>query len=212
MNVGLTRPQLVALAVLTVLLVAVNIAQPFPTVAPLHHMPTVALIISAPWWLKRWPLGNVALICLLCFFALHSIGARWTYTNVPYDVWLRALIGTDTTALFGWTRNHYDRLVHFAFGALMLLPVMEWLRPALPLKPRGLVVAAMVVLLAVSAGYELFEWLLTFTVPDHIAADYNGQQGDQWDAQKDMALALLGSCAAAMSLMVRRYNRALVTP
>lgn len=208
----LSRSQLTGFALLALLVLVVNIAQPFPAVAPLHHIPTVALIVSAPLWLRRWPLGNAALFCLLGFFALHSFGARWTYTNVPYDDLLRALADTDTGALFGWTRNHYDRLVHFAFGGLMVLPVMDWLRPALALKPRGLVASAVVILLAVSAGYELFEWLLTFTVPEHVASDYNGQQGDLWDAQKDMALALLGSLAAAVWLLWRPPAKAHINP
>ena len=197
---GLSRAQWVALAVLALLVLLVNVNQPFPTVAPLHHIPTAALVLAAPWWLRRWPLGNAALFCLLGFFALHSFGARWTYSSVPYDAWLRALIGSDTAMLFGWTRNHYDRFVHLAFGGLMVLPVMEWVRPILPLTIRIRAVAAVLILLAASAAYELFEWLLTLTVPLDLAEDYNGQQGDLWDAHKDIALALVGSVVAAVGL------------
>ncbi|QJQ33742.1 DUF2238 domain-containing protein [Sphingomonas lacunae] len=183
----------------------VNIRQPFPSVAPLHHVPTVAVILCAPWWLRRWPLGNVALVCLLGFFALHSFGARWTYSSVPYDAWFRTLVGTDSSHLFGWTRNHYDRLVHFAFGGLMMMPVMEWLRPVLPgLSSRVRCVATVVTLLSASAVYELFEGLLALAVPADLAEDYNGQQGDPWDAHKDMALALAGSLLVAAGL---RWNR-----
>ena len=51
--------------------------------------------------------------------ALHTLGGRYAYSNVPYDEWTRALAGTSLSEAFGWTRNHYDRLVHFAFGALV---------------------------------------------------------------------------------------------
>jgi putative membrane protein len=70
----------------------------------------------------------------------------------------------------------------------------------LPLTIRTRAVAAVLILLAASAAYELFEWLLTLTVPLDLAEDYNGQQGDLWDAHKDMALALVGSVVAAVGL------------
>ncbi len=212
MVAGLSRVQMAALGALALLVLAVNIDQPFPAVAPLHHIPTVALIASAPCWLRRWPLSNAALFCLLAFFALHSFGARWTYSNVPYDLWLRGLAGTDTALLFGWSRNHYDRLVHCACGLLLMLPLVEWIRPILTLPWRGLVVAAVILLLALSGAYELFEWLLSLTVPTGMADDYNGQQGDVWDAQKDMALALAGSLLAAIWLMRRPENGDRIIP
>ena len=57
--------------------------------------------------------------------ALHTLGGRYAYSNVPYDEWARALTGTSPSEAFGWTRNHYDRLAHFAFGALSVIPVAE---------------------------------------------------------------------------------------
>ena len=107
------------------------------------------------------------------------------------------MTGTTINGTFGWTRNHFDRLVHFAFGALLVAPVAGWLRPVMPaLRPR--LFAAGTLLLAASAAYELFEWLLTLVMASESAEAYNGQQGDIWDAQKDMALALVGSMVTAL--------------
>lgn len=194
------RPQRIALLALLALVLIVNIDQPFPQVAPLHHIPTLALIFSAPWWLRRWLLSDAALFCLVCFFALHSFGARWTYSSVPYDAWAMAMTGTTVSELFGWSRNHYDRLVHFVYGALLVLPLSEWLRPLLGGSRRMLLTMAVLLLLASSAAYELFEWLLTLFMAPADAEAYNGQQGDNWDGHKDMALALGGSVVAALWL------------
>lgn len=194
---ALPRTQRIALVALLTLVVLANIDQPYPALAPLHHIPTLALIVSAPWWLRRWPLSTGALLSLLGFFALHSIAARWTYSYVPYDAWAEALTGTTVSEIFGWSRNHFDRLVHFAFGALLVAPLAEWLRPTMPTL-RLRLFAAVILLLAASAAYELFEWLLTLFMAPEAAEAYNGQQGDMWDAHKDMALALIGSLVTAL--------------
>lgn len=191
-----------ALLALLLLVGLVNVDQPFPEVAPLHHIPTLALVLAAPCWLRRWPLSTPALVCLVAFFALHSFGARWTYSSVPYDDWLRWLSGTDTRAAFGWTRNHYDRFVHIAFGALLMPATCTWLS-GFTAQRAVLISAAAILLLSVGGAYEIFEWLLTLVMDPAVAESYNGQQGDMWDAQKDMALGLAGSIAAGLWLARR---------
>ncbi len=198
--------QRIALVALLALVALVNIDQPYLALSPLHHIPTLALILAAPWWLRRWPLSDGALFCLVGFFALHSIAARWTYSYVPYDAWMQSLTGATVNQLFGWSRNHFDRLVHFAFGALLVLPLAEWLKPLLPTL-RVRLFAVVILLLAASAAYELFEWLLTLFMAPGAAEAYNGQQGDIWDAHKDMALALAGSVAAALWAGSRHSGR-----
>lgn len=191
------------LALLFVLLVLVQIRQPFPAVAPLHHIPTLLLLIAAPFALRRWPLSNAAVGCAILFFVLHTIGGRYTYTNVPYDALAEALSGHTISEIFGFTRNHYDRLVHLAYGLLAVLPVSEALRRHGGLSQRLSLYVAVESVLAVSLIYELFEWLLALTMAGPAAEAYNGQQGDMWDAQKDMALALLGALISAAVLRLR---------
>ena len=101
--------------------------------------------------------------------------------------------------MFAFRRNHYDRLVHFAFGLAIAWPVRElvlrWTRA-----PRGVVcLLAFAVIVALAALYELGEWIVALTFAPERADRYLGQQGDPWDAQHDMALAAVG---AAFSMLV----------
>ncbi|MEA3014044.1 MAG: putative rane protein [Sphingomonadales bacterium] len=198
--------QRVMLALLFALLLLVQVRQPFPAVAPLHHIPTLLLLVAAPFLLRRWPLSNAAVGCVFLFFVLHTIGGRYTYTNVPYDALAQALTGHTISEVFGFTRNHYDRLVHLAYGLLAVLPVSEALRRHGGLSRRLSLYVAVESVLAVSLLYELFEWLLALTMAGPAAEAYNGQQGDMWDAQKDMALALFGALISATVLRLRRVR------
>ena len=194
------------LARLAILLVLVQVKQPFPATAPLHHLPTLVLVLAAPFLLARRPLSDAALACIVLFFVLHTIGGRYTYTDVPYDAWTRALSGQTLSEMLGWSRNHYDRFVHFCYGALAIVPVREALRRHAGLRPRLSLYVAVESVLAVSALYEIVEWLFTLTMEGSLATAYNGQQGDLWDAQKDMALAALGALLAAGALTMRRRH------
>ena len=181
------------LGLLLALLLLAQIDQPYPEVALLQHIPTMLLIVAGPLLLRRWPLSTASVACIVAFMALHTLGGRYAYSNVPYDDWARALTGTSLSDAFGWTRNHYDRLVHFAFGALSVVPVAEIARRWGGLSRYGATLTVLAWVLAISCLYEIFEWLLTIVAAGETADRYNGQQGDIWDAQKDMALATLGA-------------------
>ncbi|MBL0769071.1 DUF2238 domain-containing protein [Sphingopyxis sp. XHP0097] len=191
------------LGLLLALLLVAQIDQPYPEVALLQHLPTMLLLIASPALLRRWPLSTPAVACVVAFLALHTLGGRYAYSDVPYDDWARVLTGTTLSESLGWTRNHYDRLVHFAFGALSIVPVAEVARRWGRLGRRGALVVAIGCVLALSSLYEILEWLLTVVAAGETADRYNGQQGDMWDAQKDMALALLGALAVAAAMAKR---------
>lgn len=194
---ALPAAQFRALAALAAMLIIAQVDQPFPEIAWLHHLPTMLLLVSAPMLLRRWPLSDGAVVALVLFFALHTLGGRYTYSSVPYDDWARSLTGGTLSGRLGWTRNHYDRLVHLAFGLLFYAPVREiarrWLGQSRPMAA----IVSIGFVLSTGALYEMFEGLLTLTVAPELADDYNGQQGDMWDAQKDMGLALAGALLAA---------------
>jgi putative membrane protein len=135
---------------------------------------------------------------------LHVVGARWIYSNVPYEKWCDSLFGAGPQEWFGWIRNHYDRLVHLAFGLLMPLPIAEAAMRFGGLSRRWALFTAISVVASASAVYEVFEWLLAIVAAPEYAEHYNGQQGDIWDGQKDMALAIAGSLIAAIPLALRR--------
>ena len=112
---------------------------------------------------------------------------------MPYDRWLRAAFGRGLSDLTGWKRNNFDRLVHFCFGLLLAYPIREiFLRVA---GARGFwgYYLPLDVTMSFSMLYELIEWAAASAFGGDLGAAYLGTQGDEWDAQKDMALATLGA-------------------
>ena len=181
------------------------IGAPYPEDQLLQHPPTVAALIFLGFDArKRW-LSTASFVCILAFVWLHILGARYTYSNVPYDDWSMALFGSSISEWFGWERNHYDRLVHLFFGVLCVIPAKECAVRCGKMTPRWSILFALLTVMALSAFYETFEWLLTIVMAPEQAEIYNGQQGDMWDAQKDTALALGGAVVTIILLEVRRF-------
>lgn len=183
------------------------IGAPYPRELCLQHIPTVAVLIAAPLLARRFPLTNQAAACLALFMLLHVVAARYLYSYVPYDRWTKQILGVTLTEMFGFRRNHFDRLVHFAFGLLWVRPVWEVCVRYLRV-PRGVAYyTAFEFVLAFSMLYELLEWWLALVLAPQAAEAYNGQQGDIWDAQKDMSLALLGAALALLIMHLTRRRR-----
>ncbi len=138
-------------------------------------------------------LSQTSIILALAFLALHAIGAHYTYSLVPYDDWSRSLFGRSITEMTGAQRNEYDRLVHFSFGALLAIPCHEWLVRSGQASKRTAWWVTLLIAMAASHIYELIEWGAAETFGGELGTAYVGTQGDEWDAQKDMALATLGA-------------------
>jgi putative membrane protein len=158
---------------------------------------------------RRLPLSRISYTLIFVFLCLHEIGAHWTYAEVPYDAWSRALLGRSVNELFGWKRNHFDRLVHFSYGFLLAYPIREmFLRVA---NVRGFwgYFLPLDLTMSTSMIYELIEWGTALVVGGSLGAAYLGTQGDEWDAHKDMALASLGALIAMITtaLINRSLNR-----
>jgi len=139
---------------------------------------------------RRFRFSNRAYIQATTFLILHTIGSHYTYSEVPFGDWMRDLLHL--------SRNHYDRLVHLAFGVLMLRPVRElgFSRGRTPGRVAVLYFSAAGVA-CWSAFYEVVEWLVAAVADPAAGTAYLGTQGDVWDAQKDMALALCGALLAS---------------
>ena len=138
---------------------------------------------------------------LLCLHALILIvGGYYTYARVPLGFW--------AADLFGFTRNHYDRLGHLAQGFIPAILAREILVRRSPLAgSRWLPVVVVSLCLAFSAFFELIEWTSALVLGADAAA-YLATQGDPWDAQADMLCALLGAIAA-LALLSRLHDRQL---
>src|SRR5438045_828279 len=94
--------------------------QAYPVDLTLHHVGTAAGFAALVCSKRRAPLSDASFAALTAFLLLHVVAAHWFYSAVPYDRWTQALFGLNVTQTFGFRRNHFDRLVHFAFGALVV--------------------------------------------------------------------------------------------
>jgi putative membrane protein len=147
-----------------------------------------ALVVFLAVTRRRFPLSNLSYSLIAIFLALHTIGAHYSYSEVPYNDWFKALFGRP---LHGG-RNMFDRLVHFCFGLFMAYPIREmFLRVA---RVRGFwgYYLPLDVTMSFSMLYELIEWAYAACAGGDAGAAFLGTQGDEWDAQKDMAIATLG--------------------
>ena len=112
---------------------------------------------------------------------------------MPYDAWLQAITGGSLNELMGWQRNHFDRLVHFSYGLLLVYPIRELFLRVADVKGFWGYFLPFDLTLSTSLIFELIEWMVVELVASDLGMTYLGTQGDVWDAHKDMALAGLGA-------------------
>jgi len=155
----------------------------------LENGPVFLVVPFLVWSYRRYRLSDRAYVQATLFLMLHAIGAHYTYSEVPVGDWVRDA--------FGLTRNHYDRVVHFAFGLLMLRPIREIGFRGREPGPVARVYFSVAGVALWSLVYEVVEWAVASIADPAAGTAYLGTQGDQWDAEKDMALALLGGIIAA---------------
>lgn len=184
---------------------------------------TVVFVLSAiephdrfTWWLEvlpglialpillrtrhRFPLTDLVTIAITVHACILFIGGHWTYARVPAGDWVQEWLGL--------ARNPYDRLGHLAQGFVPALIARELLLRTSPLR-RGKWLFTLVtcMCLAISAFYELIEWWAAIGTGE-AAEDFLGTQGDVWDTQWDMFLALTGAVVAQFTL-ARVHDRQL---
>lgn len=187
------------------LFVVSAIGPPHPQDFLIEHILTVVAVGLLIWADRVRPLTNISAVLIFCFLSLHLLGAHYTYSEVPYDRWSEALFGTPVSEWLGWRRNHYDRVVHAAFGLLLVYPTRELLGrlfPEISIRDVRLLLVTVLMLAFFSKVYELLEWAFTLIMTREAAAIYNGEQGDIRDAHKDMALALAGTVASALLIFI----------
>lgn len=137
---------------------------------------------------RRFAFSNLSYALFAVFLSLHLVGAHYTYAETPLGFWLQEA--------FALERNHYDRIVHFSYGLLCAYPFHEILTRAAGARRAWSYFLAASMILAFSAFYELIEAVVAMLVDPELGAAYLGTQGDEWDAQKDSALAFGGAILA----------------
>jgi len=143
------------------------------------------------WTYYKFRLSNISYTCIFFFMVLHAVGAHYTYAEVPFGFWLQEM--------FSFSRNHFDRIVHFSFGLLIAYPIREVFMRVASSKGVWGYYLPVELTLAFSAIYEIVEWGAAVVVDPHAGTAFLGSQGDIWDAQKDMLLAGIG---ASMSMLI----------
>jgi putative membrane protein len=168
----------------------------------------VLAVAAVIWVHRRWPVPLSSFVLILVFLTAHTVAARWIYSYVPYDEWSRALFGRGVNEMLGWHRNNFDRLVHLAYGMCLAPVLMRLFLDRRGWRPGWAALAAVDVVVSTGALYELFEWGVAVTLAPDLAEAYNGQQGDLFDAQKDMFVAAIGALlAVATAGAVARSRR-----
>lgn len=139
-------------------------------------------------------LSTFSFACVFLFVLQHISGSQYAYTHHPLGLWLKNLLHTE--------RNMYDRIVHFNFGLLIVLPLKEFLGMRTDLSDSWCSRVAFLLICTLAGVFELLEWIIGGLLFPETGTDYVGTQGDIWDAQKDMAVAMV---AAGLVLIVYRY-------
>jgi len=163
------------------------------------------VLIGAPLLVataRRFPLTPLLYRLLFLHALVLMLGGHYTYAEVPLGEWAKEA--------FGLARNHYDRLGHLMQGFVPAVLAREVLLRRSPLVPGGwLRLAVTSVCLAFSALYELIEWAAALATGEAATA-FLGTQGDVWDTQWDMFLALCGALLA-QALLSRLHDRQLAS-
>jgi len=180
---------------------AVSAWQPFERLTWLMETLPVMIVMPLLWAThRRFPLTPLLYVLIFLHCLVLIAGGAYTYARVP--------IGFDVQALFDLQRNPYDKLGHFMQGFVPALAAREiFLRKGVVNGRFWLAFVCVCVVMAVSAGYELIEWAAALVMGQG-ADEFLGTQGDVWDTQSDMFMALIGALAALLSLS-RWHNRQL---
>ncbi|MBB6094441.1 putative membrane protein [Povalibacter uvarum] len=173
----------------------------------LENVLVVLAIALLVFTYRSFPLSRTSYTLIFVFLCLHTIGAHYTYAEVPYDDWWRSLTGSTFNELVGWQRNNFDRVVHFSYGLLLSYPIRELFLRVAGVRGFWGYFLPLDLTMSTSALYELIEWGAAEFFGGELGAAYLGTQGDVWDAHKDMALASLGALIA-MSVVAWINSRA----
>jgi putative membrane protein len=188
-----TRTELVGLATACGVVFAWSAISPTDRLTwVMEVLPAVIALVLLMATRARYPLTRIAYWLIALHAVVLIVGGRYTYAHVPFGFWLQDV--------FGFSRNPYDRIGHFMQGFVPAIVTREILLRSTPLV-RGAMTFFLVccVCLAVSAFYEFIEWWAALALGQG-ASEFLGTQGDPWDTQWDMFLALVGATVAQLVL------------
>ncbi len=150
---------------------------------------------------RKFIFSDTSLVFIFAFLLLHLYGAQGAYTHNSFGELLK-------TRFHLW-RNPYDRIVHFSFGFLMAYPMLDLFSTWWGKERKGLLLTVNMAILSLATIFELIEWGVAAVTDKATGETYVATQGDPWDAQKDIILALIGSVLFSLVLKIIRRRRRL---
>lgn len=160
-----------------------------------ENIPIVLIVVTLVTLYLRGFVFSATAYCLMAVLLyLHTVGGHYTFERVPFDF---------VSNLFGFERNHFDRIAHFSVG-FYAYAIAETLVRTNAVRSRVVLFLFPIFSIAfVAMGYELIEWWYAALEGGASGAAFLGSQGDIWDAQKDMLADTLGAVAATIWFFVR---------
>lgn len=151
---------------------------------------------------RKHQMSDLSYLLLCVYLCLHVYGSKYTYAENPFGFWLKDALG--------FSRNHYDRIVHFCFGFLLAYPMRELFLRTFKFKRWVAWLLPIEITMSISALYELIEWAVADVFFQAQGDAYLGTQGDIWDAQKDIFFAFIGAILATtiVSSIKKLFNLA----
>lgn len=134
---------------------------------------------------RKFKFSDLSYTLIFIYILLHIYGATYTYAENPLGYWLKDVLHLE--------RNHYDRIVHFSFGFMLTYPMRDYFRNWFDWPVWVCWVLPIEITMSFSGIYEIIEWLVADVFFAAQGDAYLGTQGDVWDAQKDMGLAVSGA-------------------
>jgi putative membrane protein len=167
-------------------------------------------VMVADWWLenllvflfiglliatyRKLAFSDLSYLLIFFYLCMHEWGAHHKYANVPLGEWMRHVFHT--------VRNDYDRVVHFAFGALLAYPQREVLLRKANVRGAWALSLPVLITLGFGAAYEILEAVVACIASPDAGDAFLGLQGDPWDTHKDMFMAFAGAVVAMAVLAV----------
>jgi len=162
-------------------------------------IPVIIIFLLLVATFHKFRFSNLSYGLMAFWLFWHTIGGHYTFANVPFD-WV--------TDLFGFERNHFDRIGHYSVG-FYAYPLAEWVTRKRWCGPVLATFLGLFFIMSVAAGYEIIEWWYAAAEGGEAGVEFLGSQGDIWDAQKDMLADTLGAISTLILFWVVRPDRKL---
>lgn len=164
-----------------------------------ENVPVMVIVSVMILTYRRFRFSDTSYLLMSVFIIMHTIGGHYTFERVPFDF---------VSNLFGFERNHYDRLAHFSVGFYAYAIAELLLVKALVRSRLVLYLFPLFTIVTVAGVYEVIEWWYAVSADEAAGIAVLGSQGDIWDAQKDILADTLGA-VFVMALFMNRYREQL---